>query len=65
MPTHARPALFSLLVAMLTALPLAASTSAQVVFVDASAPGAGTGATWEDAYIDLQDALGATSSGEI
>jgi hypothetical protein len=53
------------LFAPLGLLALAPAVTAQVVYVRAAATGANNGATWADAYRDLQTALGATSAGEI
>lgn len=41
------------------------SLHAQTVFVDANAVGANNGSSWADAYVDLQDALSATASGQL
>ena len=43
---------------------LALPAQAAVLYVDASATGAGTGASWTDAYVSLQDALAAAQSGD-
>ena len=37
---------------------------ADVIYVDAGATGGNTGASWSDAYADLQDALAAATSGD-
>ncbi|MFO8009711.1 MAG: choice-of-anchor Q domain-containing protein, partial [Dehalococcoidia bacterium] len=41
-----------------------ARAEGSVIYVNASATGAGDGSSWEDAYTDLQDALSAASSGD-
>ena len=46
------------------ALAVSPAEAAGVIYVDASAIGAGTGANWTDAYTKLQDALAAASSGD-
>ena len=43
---------------------LPAEAAGTTLYVDASASGAGTGASWTDAYQYLQDALAAASSGD-
>ncbi len=50
-------------VAMLTALGFA-STGAAQIFVDADAEGNNSGASWEDAFIELQSALTAAITGD-
>jgi hypothetical protein len=50
---------------MLAAIVLSASASAQPIFVNTAATGANTGATWADAYTDLQPALAGASGREI
>lgn len=67
-PAHLHPH-FMMQVRRLTfaALLLASSANlapAGTLFVDASATGAGTGATWTDAFVDLQAALGAATTGD-
>jgi len=48
------------------ALLLCASANAAVLYVDANASGAGTGRSWNDAYVDLQEGLAnALDSDEI
>ena len=54
------PLLFLGLLALVSA-PLAAQTA----YVDLDATGANDGSSWSDAFVDLQDALAATSSGEL
>lgn len=49
----------------LTALMLALILPQSAVHVDDSATGANNGSSWADAYVDLQSALAATSSGAI
>ena len=51
------------LVPLLLACPLGVA-HAGTHFVDASAGGAATGATWGDAFVDLQDALGVAQPGD-
>lgn len=49
-----------------TLLLLTAPIAAQsVTYVDARASGKGDGSSWQDAYTDVQSALGATQGGEI
>jgi len=40
------------------------ATGATIIYVDASASGAGTGSSWTNAYTMLQDALAAAASGD-
>ena len=51
-------------VATLLFVLLALPAQAAIVYVDASATGAGTGASWADAYVSLQDALAAARAGD-
>ena len=51
----------SLFVALLC---LSARAMSQVIYVDADATGASTGASWSDAYTDLQSALDVASGGD-
>jgi hypothetical protein len=43
---------------------MASTAVAQVIFVDANAPGADNGTSWPDAYTNLQDALAHAVSGD-
>jgi hypothetical protein len=51
----------------LLALALCATpaVAAQTTYVDVNANGANNGSSWTNAYVDLQDALAATATGEI
>ena len=46
------------------ALLLSASANAAVLYVDANASGAGTGDSWNDAYLDLQEGLANATDGD-
>jgi hypothetical protein len=52
------------LILLWTCLLLAIPCSAEVIFVDADAPGVNNGNSWTDAYYYLQDALAAASSSD-
>jgi predicted outer membrane repeat protein len=51
-------------IAFLLAQPTDVSATQRIIFVNASATGAGDGSSWPDAFPHLQDALAATMSGE-
>ncbi|MGE3107143.1 MAG: right-handed parallel beta-helix repeat-containing protein [Phycisphaerales bacterium] len=62
---HLQPAgLLLRAIALFAALALPAVSAADVIFVRRSATGANTGASWTDAYTDLQDALLAARIGD-
>ncbi|MBQ0718856.1 MAG: PKD domain-containing protein [Gammaproteobacteria bacterium] len=66
-PGLTRPALSLLRAAVILSLTMCAHGALALpdVYVDSSANGANTGASWGDAYTDLQSALAAISAGEI
>lgn len=53
-----------ILIFILHLLTASTAQSATIIYVDASATGAGTGANWTDAYTNLQAALAAVVSGD-
>lgn len=62
-----RPALFLLAAAIVVGAFLPFSSvraSNHIIYVDSSATGLGTGASWTDAYTDLQDALAQADAGD-
>lgn len=63
---HCLSRLATMLPLLLVMLPVAAlpARADGILYVDASADGANSGTSWEDAYTDVQQALTAASSGE-